>query len=240
MAPAACRRSAARCAAWRGCCAAIRPRPSATLWQALVNDRRFAGRGFKRQTPVGQHICDFVSFPLRLVIDLVPADEGAAAAKARADKRAWLAAARLCGRRSACRRHRRPILPATCSIGSARSSRYASALEHLDRRRRAGAQHRQIAHHGEELTPRLASADGALGRMAIGAGNFLGLLRGGDDAVELALDVLRQRVEPACRPTARSTRSEGPRNRPSMPGVSTMASKFFSAVRVSIMASVTT
>ena len=45
------------------------------LWQALVNDRRFAGRGFKRQTPVGQHICDFVSFPLRLVIDLVPASE---------------------------------------------------------------------------------------------------------------------------------------------------------------------
>jgi tRNA/rRNA methyltransferase len=60
------------------------------LWQALVNDRRFAGRGFKRQTPVGQHICDFVSFPLRLVIDLVPADESAAAAKSRADKRNWL------------------------------------------------------------------------------------------------------------------------------------------------------
>ena len=49
------------------------------LWQALVNDRRFAGRGFKRQTPVGQHICDFVSFPLRLVIDVVPPDETAAA-----------------------------------------------------------------------------------------------------------------------------------------------------------------
>jgi len=60
------------------------------LWQALVNDRRFAGRGFKRQTPVGQHICDFVSFPLRLVIDLVPRDESAAAAKTRAQKRAWL------------------------------------------------------------------------------------------------------------------------------------------------------
>jgi tRNA/rRNA methyltransferase len=60
------------------------------LWQALVNDRRFAGRGFKRQTPIGQHICDFVSFPLRLVIDLVPADESEAAAKTRADKRAWL------------------------------------------------------------------------------------------------------------------------------------------------------
>jgi tRNA/rRNA methyltransferase len=62
------------------------------LWNALVNDRRFAGRGFKRQTPIGPHICDFVSFPLHVVIDLVPADESAVAAKARADKRAWLAA----------------------------------------------------------------------------------------------------------------------------------------------------
>ena len=62
------------------------------LWQALVNDRRFAGRGFKRQTPIGQTICDFVSFPLRLVIDLVPADESAAAARARGEKRDWLLA----------------------------------------------------------------------------------------------------------------------------------------------------
>jgi len=62
------------------------------LWQALTTDRRFAGRGFKRQTPIGQQICDFVSFPLRLVIDLVPADEGAGAVKARADKRAFLSA----------------------------------------------------------------------------------------------------------------------------------------------------
>jgi tRNA/rRNA methyltransferase len=60
------------------------------LWQALVNDRRFASRGFKRQTPIGPHICDFVSFPLRVVIDLVPAGEQPAAAKARADKYAWL------------------------------------------------------------------------------------------------------------------------------------------------------
>ncbi len=60
------------------------------LWQALTNDRRFAGRGFKRQTPVGQHICDFVSFPLRLVIDVIPAVESELAAKARAEKRAWL------------------------------------------------------------------------------------------------------------------------------------------------------
>ena len=60
------------------------------LWQALVNDRRFAGKGFKRQTPIGQHICDLVSFPLRVVVDLVPADESAQAAKARATRHAWL------------------------------------------------------------------------------------------------------------------------------------------------------
>jgi tRNA/rRNA methyltransferase len=60
------------------------------LWQALTNDRRFAGQGFKRQTPVGTHITDFVSFALRVVIDLVPAKESEVAAKARADRRAWL------------------------------------------------------------------------------------------------------------------------------------------------------
>ena len=61
------------------------------LWQALVNDRRFAGLGFKRQVPIGPHMADFVSFPRRCVIDLVPVDENAAAAEARAEKRAWLA-----------------------------------------------------------------------------------------------------------------------------------------------------
>src|SRR5215475_12586668 len=60
------------------------------LWTALVNDRRFAGRGFKRQTPVGAHICDFVSFPLRLVIDLVPASDTEIATKSRSERRAWL------------------------------------------------------------------------------------------------------------------------------------------------------
>jgi tRNA/rRNA methyltransferase len=60
------------------------------LWEALVNDRRFAGRGFKRQVPVGPHITDLVSFPLRTVIDLVPNEESEPAAKARAQKRAWL------------------------------------------------------------------------------------------------------------------------------------------------------
>jgi tRNA/rRNA methyltransferase len=60
------------------------------LWQALVNDRRFAGRGFKRQVPIGPHIADFVSFPLKCVIDLLPAAEDEVAARARTDKRAWL------------------------------------------------------------------------------------------------------------------------------------------------------
>jgi tRNA/rRNA methyltransferase len=60
------------------------------LWQVLTNDRRFAGKGIKRQIPVGAHITDFVSFPLRLVIDLVPANESDTAAKSRAERRAWL------------------------------------------------------------------------------------------------------------------------------------------------------
>ena len=60
------------------------------LWQALVNDKRFAGRGFKRQVPIGPHIADFVSFPLRCVLDLVPAKESADAAKTRAERRAYL------------------------------------------------------------------------------------------------------------------------------------------------------
>jgi tRNA/rRNA methyltransferase len=61
------------------------------LWQALVNDRRFAGRGFKRQVPIGPHIADFVSFPLKCVIDLVPATEPDEAARTREERRAYLA-----------------------------------------------------------------------------------------------------------------------------------------------------
>ena len=61
------------------------------LWNALTKDRRFAGLGFKRATPVGTHITDFVSFPLRLVIDIVPEAESQEAAKTRAHTRGWLA-----------------------------------------------------------------------------------------------------------------------------------------------------
>ena len=60
------------------------------LWQALTNDRRFAGRGFKRQTPIGPHIVDFVSFPLKCVIELAPPGESEAASQARDGKRVWL------------------------------------------------------------------------------------------------------------------------------------------------------
>jgi tRNA/rRNA methyltransferase len=62
------------------------------LWQALTSDRRFAGRGFKRQTPIGQHICDFVSFPLRLVVEVAPAETSDTFEAARAQRHAWLAA----------------------------------------------------------------------------------------------------------------------------------------------------
>ncbi len=62
------------------------------LWQALVNDRRFAGRGFKRQVPIGPHITDFVSFPLKCVIDLVPPQDTDDGARTRAERRAYLVA----------------------------------------------------------------------------------------------------------------------------------------------------
>ncbi|WP_342711999.1 TrmJ/YjtD family RNA methyltransferase [Bradyrhizobium sp. B124] len=61
------------------------------LWQALTRDRRFAGQ-FKRQTPVGRHIPDFVSFVHRLAIELVNAGESDAIAADRANRRAWLEA----------------------------------------------------------------------------------------------------------------------------------------------------
>jgi tRNA/rRNA methyltransferase len=61
------------------------------FWEALTKDRRFAGHSFKRQIPIGPHICDFVSFPLRMVIELVPKEEPPDAKTTRAERRAWLA-----------------------------------------------------------------------------------------------------------------------------------------------------
>jgi len=59
------------------------------LWQALTRDRRFAGN-FKRQTPIGRHIPDFVSFVHRLAIELVNEGETETIAQDRATRRAWL------------------------------------------------------------------------------------------------------------------------------------------------------
>ena len=61
------------------------------LWEALRTDRRFAGQ-FKRQTPVGRHIPDFVSFPQRTAIELVNADETEVIVTDRAARTAWLEA----------------------------------------------------------------------------------------------------------------------------------------------------
>jgi tRNA/rRNA methyltransferase len=61
------------------------------LWQALTTDRRFAGQ-FKRQTPVGRHIPDFVSFVHRLAIELINPDETELIAKDRSVRREWLEA----------------------------------------------------------------------------------------------------------------------------------------------------
>jgi tRNA/rRNA methyltransferase len=59
------------------------------LWQALTTDRRFAGQ-FKRQTPVGRHIPDFVSFVHRVAIELINPDESEVIASDRAARQAWL------------------------------------------------------------------------------------------------------------------------------------------------------
>src|SRR5436190_14968990 len=59
------------------------------LWDALTKDRRLSGL-FKRATPVGPHINDFVSFQQRLVIDVVASGESEASAKSRAEQPRWL------------------------------------------------------------------------------------------------------------------------------------------------------
>jgi tRNA/rRNA methyltransferase len=59
------------------------------LWQALTKDRRFAGQ-FKRQTPVGRQIPDFVSFVHRLAVELVNPDESEAIVADRAARKTWL------------------------------------------------------------------------------------------------------------------------------------------------------
>ncbi len=62
------------------------------LWDALTRDRRFAGWGFRRQVPVGRHIPDLVSFPLRIAVELVQPGETGEAREKRQERGVWLAA----------------------------------------------------------------------------------------------------------------------------------------------------
>jgi tRNA/rRNA methyltransferase len=59
------------------------------LWQSLTSDRRFAGQ-FKRQTPVGRQIPDFVSFVHRIAIELINPGETDVIANDRTVRRSWL------------------------------------------------------------------------------------------------------------------------------------------------------
>ena len=59
------------------------------LWKALTTDGRFAGQ-FLRQTPVGRHIPDFVSFTKRIAVEIVNAGETETIEKDRASRRDWL------------------------------------------------------------------------------------------------------------------------------------------------------
>ena len=59
------------------------------LWKALTTDRRFASH-FRRQTPVGKHIPDFVSFSKRMAIELVNDQEPESVKRDRAARTVWL------------------------------------------------------------------------------------------------------------------------------------------------------
>ncbi|MEH2509894.1 tRNA/rRNA methyltransferase [Nitrobacteraceae bacterium AZCC 1564] len=78
------------------------------LWQALTTDRRFAAQ-FKRQTPVGRHIPDFVSFSHRVAIEIVHPGETETVLRDRASRREWLRPARLPCRRSVVRADRKGL-----------------------------------------------------------------------------------------------------------------------------------
>ncbi len=76
----------------RGLARLLRRNPTDTeraLWDALKSDRRFAGQ-FKRQTPVGKQIPDFVSFSHRVAIELVAEDENETIRADRNARRRWL------------------------------------------------------------------------------------------------------------------------------------------------------
>src|SRR4030088_1994903 len=61
------------------------------LWQALTRHPPFA-RAVQRQTPVGRHIPDFVSFVHRIAIELINPDETEVIARDRVMRQEWLEA----------------------------------------------------------------------------------------------------------------------------------------------------
>ncbi|ALK08810.1 TrmJ/YjtD family RNA methyltransferase [Blastochloris viridis] len=74
----------------RGLARLVRRNPTEAeraVWTNLVNDRRLAGRGYKRRVPIGPHIVDFVSFPEKTVLEL---DDGTEEPAVAARRRAWL------------------------------------------------------------------------------------------------------------------------------------------------------
>ena len=161
------------------------------LWQALVNDRRFAGRGFKRQVPIGPHIVDFVSFPLKCVIDLVPAAEDEAAAGLRADQRAWLRGARLPGGRGEGGGCRSRTWPQVLDRTRRRACQPFSAFTCAATPSRKIA---EIAADGDEAETAFGHGQRALGVVAVDAGNFAGFFRRRADLVDGALDFRRLHV----------------------------------------------
>src|SRR5271156_4099334 len=59
------------------------------LWQGPTKGRAFSGQ-FKRQTPVGRHIPDFVSFVSRTAIELINPEETEVIVRDRASRQEWL------------------------------------------------------------------------------------------------------------------------------------------------------
>ena len=116
------------------------------LWQALTRDRRFAGQ-FKRQTPVGRHIPDFVSFVHRIAIELINPDETETIAEGPRRAAGVAGGARLSGHQHGGRRCRgrsgapnsigwNPFLPeALLRSAQSASGRISLRLPGLSRRR---------------------------------------------------------------------------------------------------------
>jgi tRNA/rRNA methyltransferase len=78
----------------KGLARLLRRNPTALerdLWKALTNDKRFAGQ-FKRNVPIGPHVTDFLAQALRLILEVVPAEEDVESKAARDAKHAWLKA----------------------------------------------------------------------------------------------------------------------------------------------------